>query len=196
MRCSAATFTQVVTSSVSWEDHLTCCSAATPRAADWPQPIARTRPHPVPRTRTPARHPRLRRWLPCSACSPGLPAPPRPVTCRSRPASPGSGCRPMTPPSISAQMVLPAYWSPGEAAAYFGSPTVMSRMRGQVATCHRRLNGSATKPAPAAAIARSSLLLAIFRAVSMEGVSRNCRHVTMAAIMEQGHRAAGTAARR
>jgi hypothetical protein len=67
----------------------------------------------------------------------------------------------------------------GVAANHFGWPAVMSRMRGQAATCHCRLNGSTTKPLPAAAIARSSPSLAILRAVSMKGVSPSRGQMTI-----------------
>lgn len=67
----------------------------------------------------------------------------------------------------------------GVAANHFGWPAVMSRMRGQAAACHCRLNGSTTKPPPAAAIARSSPSLVTLRAVSMEGVSRSRGQMTM-----------------
>src|SRR5689334_18257729 len=60
-------------------------------------------------------------------------------------------------------------------ANHFGWLTVMVRIRGQAATCHRRLNGSTMKPVPAAAIVRNSLSLTIFRAVSMQEVSRSSR---------------------
>ncbi|MGH3222500.1 MAG: hypothetical protein ACRDPY_28035 [Streptosporangiaceae bacterium] len=55
----------------------------------------------------------------------------------------------------------------------------MLRIRGHIAACQRWLNGSMMNPVPADAIPRSSLASVIFRAASMEGVSRSRVPATM-----------------
>jgi hypothetical protein len=70
-------------------------------------------------------------------------------------------------------------------ACHFGCPVVVAVTRGQFATCHRRADGSMTKPAPAAAISRSLLLLAILRTPSIGATPPGHDIVAMTAIMDQ-----------
>jgi hypothetical protein len=58
---------------------------------------------------------------------------------------------------------------------------------GRSSGCHRRLNGSMMKPAPAAAIPPSSPSLAILRVPSTDEVSPSHAHLTRAASMKQPH---------
>jgi hypothetical protein len=67
----------------------------------------------------------------------------------------------------------------GVPANHLGWPVDIWPMCGHAARCHLRLNGSITNPVPAAAIARSSSSLEIFRATSMERVSRKPVHATI-----------------